>query len=225
MDWIDDFVNLLFKMKEKRKNYIEIVGYLSWENVNSNLLVFYFDKNEEYGFEVLFFDSLLDFIKSKYYSLYKEEWEKIDLFVMDFLVEREVLIDDLKRIDILLYEDIDSLDFVGLDDEVNFKEIIFFWVIIIENKINVLLNNDFVEYWNSVKVEYKIGVILSKNEIRGDFIFDNNEIIYINIFYRELIDRVIYNMFGLFMNLDDWYLLLLKEFILNINLLYMDLSY
>lgn len=225
MDWIDDFVNSLPKTKEKRKNYIEIAGYPSWENVNSNLLAFYFDKNEEHGFEALFFDSLLDLIKSKYYSLYKEEWEKIDLLVTDFLVEREVPTDDSKRIDILLYEDIDSLDSAGLDDEVNFKEITPSWAIIIENKINAPLNNDLVEYWNSVKAEYKIGVILSKNEIRGDSIPDNNEIIYINILHRELIDRVIYNMSGSFMNSDDRHLLLLKEFILNINSLYMDPSY
>lgn len=53
--WLTDLVNALPATTKRRKNIIEIAGYPNWENVNSNLLAFYFDENEEHGLSRLFF--------------------------------------------------------------------------------------------------------------------------------------------------------------------------
>ena len=59
-EWINKLISELPETSVARKNLIEIAGYPKWENVNSNLLAFYFDEKEEHGFNRLFLNSLLD---------------------------------------------------------------------------------------------------------------------------------------------------------------------
>lgn len=45
LDWLQKLIDSFPSKNKIRKNLIDIAGYPSWENVNSNLLAFYFDKN------------------------------------------------------------------------------------------------------------------------------------------------------------------------------------
>lgn len=134
--WLTELVSSFPELTEKRKNFFEISGFPRWENVNSNLLAFYFDKKEEHGFKTLFLESIMELLKDKNLNfIYTTE--------TDYVVEREVYTDKGKRIDIL----------VKACDET--------WAIIIENKVDAILYNDLSDYWSSTKADNKCGIILS----------------------------------------------------------------
>ena len=189
-DWISEFVSILPKIEYERKDFISIAGYPSWENVNSNLLAFYFDENEEHKFYGLFINSLLDIYYEKTNTKIPRE-----TFEGDFSVEREVQTDSNKRIDILINESSTPTE----------------WSIIIENKIYAALYNDLEDYWDSVDSKNKIGIVLSINPV------DINNTDFINILHRELLNKVIQNLPNYYEQSDDRHLLLLKEYVLNIN--------
>jgi hypothetical protein len=125
-----------FSKPEKReKNFLEIAGMPHYENVNSNLLQFFFDYTEEHGFKDLFLTSLLELIN-----------DKKEIAFVDWTVKREVKTVNEKRID---------LSIISTDEDK---------VIIIENKIYHLLNNDLNDYWNHYPLildQNKIGIVLS----------------------------------------------------------------
>jgi len=134
--WLAELVSSFPELTEKRKNFFEISGFPRWENVNSNLLAFYFDKKEEHGFKTLFLESILELLKDKNLNfIYTTE--------TDYVVEREVYTDKGKRIDIL----------IKACDET--------WAIIIENKVDAILYNDLSDYWSSTKADNKFGIVLS----------------------------------------------------------------
>ena len=134
--WLAELVSSFPELTEKRKNFFEISGFPRWENVNSNLLAFYFDKKEEHGFKTLFLESILELLKDKNLNfIYTSE--------TDYVVEREVYTDKGKRIDIL----------IKACDET--------WAIIIENKVDAILYNDLSDYWSSTKADNKFGIVLS----------------------------------------------------------------
>ena len=214
LDWIENFIEQLPEVPIERKNLISIAGYPKWENVNSNLLAFYFDKNEEHGFLRLFFNSLLEICELKIKEEINIEMDiEIDIFETDYTVEREVFTENDKRIDILLKEENEEEDTIPN------------WAIIIENKILQDLYNDLLEYWNSVTSNFKIGIVLSIKPIQIDQKFKQKSIFYINIIHRELIEKVKENLPEFYLDSDDRHLLFLKEYILNINSFYQNKSF
>lgn len=120
---------------KKGKTFLDIAQMPHYENVNSNILTFFLDQNEEHGFKDLFVTSLLELASS-----HKE------LSLLDWTVEREITTKQGKRIDI----EIQSSD----KDK----------VIIIENKIYHWLANDLNDYWQhypNINSSNKIGIVLS----------------------------------------------------------------
>jgi hypothetical protein len=206
LDWIDELIKLLPEISPIRKNMIEISGFPRWETVNSNLLAFYFDNNEEHGFNNLFIDSLYDIIEEKTnIQIFKRQ-----IFETDFSVEREWITVNGKRIDILLSENYN-------EDEFNSN-----WAIIIENKLNANLYNDLLNYWDSVKSKNKIGIVLTINPLIDIKKNQNDKIYFINITHKELSEKVTRNLPKFYLNSDDRHLLFLKEYLLNINSLYQN---
>ncbi|UKT65824.1 PD-(D/E)XK nuclease family protein [Pedobacter mucosus] len=123
------------KQEKREKNFLDIAGMPHYENVNSNLLQFFFDYTEDHGFKDLFLTSLLELIS-----------HKKDLSFVDWTIAREVRTINDKRIDLAI---------LSTDEDK---------VIIIENKIYHLLNNDLNDYWNHYPLileENKVGIVLS----------------------------------------------------------------
>ncbi len=184
LDWIDELIKLLPEISPIRKNMIEISGFPRWETVNSNLLAFYFDNNEEHGFNNLFIDSLYDIIEEKTnIQIFKRQ-----IFETDFSVEREWITVNGKRIDILLSENYN-------EDEFNSN-----WAIIIENKLNANLYNDLLNYWDSVKSKNKIGIVLTINPLIDIKKNQNDKIYFINITHKELSEKVTRNLPKFYLN-------------------------
>ncbi|MDB5287343.1 MAG: hypothetical protein JWR05_2292 [Mucilaginibacter sp.] len=117
------------------RNFLDIAEMPHYENVNSNILQFFFDQNAEHGLSDLFLTSFVQLISIKR-----------EISFLDWTVKREVTTINNKRIDI----EIQSVD----EDK----------VIIIENKIYHWLANDLDEYWthySKISDENKVGVVLS----------------------------------------------------------------
>ena len=80
LNWINKLIKELPEISPVKKNLIEIAGYPKWENVNSNLLAFYFDEKEEHGFNRLFLNSLIDLYESKInVEIERELFEELDI--------------------------------------------------------------------------------------------------------------------------------------------------
>ena len=125
-----------FAEEEKREqSFLSIAGMAHYENVNSNLLRFYFDSKEEHGLQDLFLKSLLELIDPN---------KKLSF--IEWTVEREVSTSIKKRIDLVI---------LSADEDA---------AIIIENKFYHYLNNDLDNYWdryNKIQDNNKLGVVLS----------------------------------------------------------------
>lgn len=173
LDW--SVLDILFKelpqAPKQEKNFIEIAGYPSWENVNSNFFAFYFDDREKHPFKGLFLSALME-VFSKKSTLF------FDKLKGEISVEatREYRTEENKRLDILLQ--LRSSESEG--------------AVLIENKINHKLNNPLEEYWNSVKEITKIGIVLSRYRTSINEFTDaqGNHVTFINITHQELIDQI-----------------------------------
>ncbi len=201
LEWISDFLEKLPEQEKTRKNLIEIAGYPKWENVNSNILAFYFDETEEHGFQRLFLDSLIEVYNDKNKG---NEPIKIPLEATEteFVVEREVTTDSGKRIDIVIQDDSET------DSE---------WAIIIENKIYAGLYNDLGDYWGRVSAKKKYGIVLSVSDTNIDHNQLPNDAHYTCILHKELVEQVQNNLHQYFIDADDRHLMFLKDYISNIQ--------
>ena len=203
-------LNELPELPYQRKNIFQIAGFPRWENVNSNMLAFYFDKNQEHGFNTLFLESLLELIKGQ-----------TDLAESDYEVYRE-------------YQYVDILIAAKNTEETENTEGIFDWAIIIENKIYHDLKNNLKEYWNRVLVKEggaKIGVVISPDghieSLRTIYKKNKNgekEIIttFFDVTHKKLTDQIQQNLSKIYLNADDRHLLLLKDYIDNIESMHMN---
>ncbi|MEH0153621.1 PD-(D/E)XK nuclease family protein [Limibacter armeniacum] len=205
-DWIASLVNEFPKKPDTRKNIFEIAGFPKRETVNSNMLRFYLDKEEEHNLGALFFDALLGLYADKMPSFESDR----ENYETQFTVEREILTPKGKYIDLVLKE-------CEAVEEGNPK-----WAIIIENKLDAALYNDLEEYWNAVEVDgpHKLGIVLSLHPITMP---ENPP--FVNITHKELADRVIRNLPTVYLGSDDRHLLFLKEYTSNINSFYQDKNY
>ncbi|MEZ4954385.1 MAG: PD-(D/E)XK nuclease family protein [Saprospiraceae bacterium] len=195
-EWLKEIASKLATAKKRRKNLLDIAGFPRWETVNSNILAFYFDEQEEHNFKRLFMDSLLELVKEK------EPFKTLDATVFDtpYQVERET-----NRIDILLRG-------IGQGD-------VSPWAIIIENKIDHILANPLDYYWSSVNAEKKLGIVLNLHPLSEPAIIDldGEQIQFANVTHKQLMERVQQNLGAYFAEADDRHLLLLKEYFSNIQ--------
>lgn len=180
------------KIKEKKPTYLEIAGFPHYENVISNIVSFFLDTKEVHGFGDLFIKSLLECVKSEKINEYKIETVS---------VEREVVTENKKRIDIL----------IETNDE----------IICIENKIFANLYNDLNEYAKYVLANNKlkkevINVILSLDKINSNLPTDGFE----NITYKELFEKINSNIGHFISYINSDYLKYLLDFKYTIYNLY-----
>jgi len=209
LDWINNLIKQIPKTKSYRKNLIEIAGYPKWETVNSNLLAFYLDENEEHGFGRLFFDSLLDLYRQKTGNNIA-----IELNDSNFIVEREVATLNGGRIDIVITCESEEAEENQTPD----------WAVIVENKLFADLYNNLFDYWSSINVENKIGIVLTVNPVQINRELLDQGIVFVNILHKDLIDKIKQNLANYYLDSDDRHLLFLKEYISNINSFYKDKS-
>jgi hypothetical protein len=85
--------------------------------------------------------------------------------------------------------------------------------IIIENKVYHNLDNDLQDYWNSVEQEKKQGVILSLRKMNKSQI---NHSKFIGISHLDFLECVINNLPKYFSNVNEKYMIFLKDFYQNI---------
>ncbi len=172
---------------KRPKTFLEIAKMPHYENVDSNLLAFFFDHKEEHGFKDLFLKSLLELVnrKTKETSTIKE------MVFRDWEVHREVTTKDRKRIDIVI-------------ESISANE-----VIIIENKIYHFLANDLEAYLEHYSGYLKVGIVLSLNDMNVD------RSGFINITHKELVEEIQQYLGKYLLDSNEKYLTFLKDYISN----------
>lgn len=188
------------------KNLFDITGVSNKENINSRVISYFLNPEEDHELNSLFFDSFKELL------IEKSSNDGINSFVGNFTIalEEETSLsknelDNLKRIDILL-------------ESVNND-----WAIIIENKLYHNLSNPLHAYWEHVKNKRNnsqiIGVVLSLFPVSNDdsiALVDDKEEKFINITHEELIKRVQSN-FLFNQNVTNRTLFILKEYFSTIQ--------
>lgn len=216
LDWLAKLVSSFPETPTRRKNLIEIAGYPSWENVNSNLLAFYFDEQEEHGFGRLFFSSLLDVLSDEFSEFDRNDFEAED----PVTAEREVFIQGGGRIDLLVKPtSTEEQETAEQSDDSS-------WAILIENKLYHHLANSLKDYWDSVNAEHKFGIVLSLHPVSAKDMKEKTladpGVLFKNITHRQLAAQVKKNLPEYFEQADDRHLLFLKDYLANIETHYMS---
>lgn len=176
------------KIKANPKTFLGIAKQPHYENVLSNIYAFFFDPNEEHGLKDLFVSSFVEIINEKLNISEKEPKFEISY---DFDIHTEFSTQKRGRIDLLLVNDSDA--------------------IIIENKVYHYLNNDLVDYWNSIESSNKKGVVLSLNKIH-----QTGHDQFVNITHIEFLNKVMSHLGHYLIYASDKYLVFLKDFYQNI---------
>ena len=160
----------------KRKNLYDILGIQRKETLNSKVLRYFFDANEEHGLGTLFIDALKNVLKEKSSDLVDTlngVEGNFKVIIEDLTINAEDETKRQKRIDILIE---------GSD-----------WCIIIENKLYHTVDNPLKIYWEHAHKKYpnnKIGIILSLFPVASENCKVDENIKYINILHNELITEV-----------------------------------
>lgn len=200
---------------DNRKNIFDIAGINRRENINSNILQFFLIENEEHGFGSIFFDSLCELIREKGIEVFLDS---------DYEVIRE-------------YKDIDILIASRSSDE-NQNRDVFDWAVIIEHKIHHQLDNDLRDYWKRVDVKeggLKVGIVLSpwgqkdqsllqiyEEEKEGATEPPKHITDYLDLNHKEWMDKVRSKLPEFYLKGDNYNLTVLKDFITNIESMYMS---
>jgi len=174
--------NTIPEIKEKPLTFLAIAKQPHYENVWSNIYAFYFNVKGEHGLKDLFTKSLLKLINENTDCRFK--------FTNKFEIQTEFGTDKGGRIDLLLS---------------NYND-----AIIIENKVKHTLNNNLKDYWSSITVSNKVGIVLSLNKIK------NISKPFINITHLELLSEVMQDIENYIVGASDKYTVFLKDFYQNI---------
>lgn len=176
-------------VQQSNPTYMEIAGYPHYENVYSNVLGFFFDTTQVHDLGDLVIKSLSDCVNETLANKY-------DLTTTDII--REYYTDKGNRIDIVI--------------EMN--EV----VIVIENKIFHHLNNELIDYQNTIKRKYPnkelVLIVLSiKNETitRSDFK---------SVTYDQFFTNIKKNIGNYLFQAHHHYINILRDFIITIENLY-----
>lgn len=210
IDTLFNIINDLPETFNKQKNIFDISGISRRENILSNLLAFYLDKNEDHGFGPVFLECLCELIQEKGIEINTDS---------DYEVIRE-------------YKDIDIL-IASRNLETN-NEDRFNWAIIIEHKIHHNLDNDLSDYWTRVKViddTKKIGIVLSpwgqkdqtlldiKKEVHGQIKYITS---YLDLKHKDWMEKVKMKLSNYYLSADNFHILILRDFLKNIESMYMS---
>jgi hypothetical protein len=212
--WLDELVASFRPEHQVREpDLFEILTYGSSEQVNSNILAFYLDREAHHGFKDLFLSAL------KTTMVRAAERSGIVQYDIDVIgsTPYEVMAEvnaQGKRIDLLLVgqrEDADAADMAAMDEQVAP------WALIIENKLYAALYNRLDVYWNSVPApnEAKFGVVLSLKPV-PEVLLHGGGYRYVNVLHQELAEEVKVQLSSYYEEASDRHLLLLKEYLKNI---------
>lgn len=180
------------EIKSRVKTFFDVSGFPHYENVISNILAFFFDSNEEHGLKDLWLKSLLDCYNEKANTSF-QSGEVIE-------IEREHSTDERKRLDII----------ISMDDV----------VIAIENKIFATPYNPFDMYHREI-LKYCNGekriveILLSINREENQRTKYNTT--FYNITYKDLIGKVKQNLGNYIVDVNEKWLLFMKEVLNNIE--------
>ncbi|PHQ27797.1 PD-(D/E)XK nuclease family protein [Leeuwenhoekiella nanhaiensis] len=186
-------------IEPKPLTFLEIARQPHYENVLSNIYAFFFDVEQEHGFQDLFISSLLELIQESKLGKQKEALQNFS----DFTIETEYSTKKGGRIDLLLHNEQQA--------------------IIIENKVYHIVNNDLDDYWQSIQKKgiqktEMIGIILSLDTIHK---ISTNKLEtalhFINIKHQDLMLRVLQNSGAYLLRASDKYAVYLKDFAQNIQ--------
>jgi hypothetical protein len=200
---IEEIAVQLPKLPSKaRKNLYDILGVQRKETVNSRVLAYFLDSNEEHGFNSLFFDCLKELIEEK---------------KLDRNLDLEIFSGNFRVI-------IEDPTFLSEDEKQKQKRIDISiegdnWCIVIENKIGHKVNNPLKTYWKHAEARFApnvIGLILSINKVPINDCIVDDTIRYINITHKELSTKVQGKLIP-DTNTSKTSLFYLKEYVKNIE--------
>jgi hypothetical protein len=172
---IEDTALYLPKLPPKiRKNFFDILGVQRKETINSKVLAYFLDANEEHRFNTLFIDALKKLINIKFEKKSNDFEGEFSVTIEDATAYAEDEELQQKRIDILI---------VGID-----------WCIIIENKLYHTLQNPLETYWEHIHKKYPerdiTGIVLSLKAVKKEECAVNKNIKYINITHKEWVEQI-----------------------------------
>ena len=170
------------------RTIFDISRYPHYEEVISNWYAFFFDPVAEHSLGDLFLQSLVEIIN--------EDNEHRKFSLEDCRVKREFQTEKGGFIDLMLYKQ--------SEDSENYET-----AIIIENKIYAGVNNDLHDYYDSVKSDQKVGVVISLKKIK---VLPHQK--FLNITHEEL--GAIQRNLGKYV-VSARYILYLQDFILNLE--------
>jgi|GEM_PF-1378533 len=199
--------------KRPRKNLFDILKVQHREIRNSNILAYFFDPNEEHGFDTLFSDALKEIAIEKISTL---KISHPNIRFNDISAFDEVKSVTTEEQTTGANATTKSIDIVLEGDD---------WVIGIENKINHHLANPLNIYWAHLKSKGKtpFGVLLTLPQYRIEQGKLNNGNYFLNITHRELLECVQQNL-KLTGDIDDTDLFYLREYFKNIESHYYHLK-
>jgi len=156
------------------------------EDLWTNIYAFFLNKELQHSFEDLFIRSFIEVVNLK-----KSNVSPINLQEL-YTLEREIFTVKGNRIDLIIKDRNTT--------------------IIIENKVGHILNNDLQDYYDSIKGDKKIGVVLSIQKYSS---LELNNKHFVNITHEELIQNIYRN----YLKLDkrtDKYSIFFEEFYKNV---------
>lgn len=184
--------HIIPEIKANPKTFLGIAKQPHYENVLSNIYAFYFNPSEEHGLDDLFVKSFVEVINLKRRKFEKQDFSFVNDFGIDteYPTEKDEETGKKGRIDLLLISDNDA--------------------IIIENKVYHILNNNLQNYWDTIDVSNKIGVLLSLKTM------STTSDHFINITHLEFLNKVMENSGSYLLDATDKYLVFLKDLYQNI---------
>lgn len=194
----DEFKKLLCDFERvpksiKSKTIFDIARYPHYENVNSNILAFYLNPNNEHGLGNLFLSSLIEVSGGEIMNNQKTNIQ----------VSREVSTQKGGRLDIV----------IETDNQ----------IIGIENKIYHHLNNDLLDYSNSIDKWAesnsldKLKIVLSIRDEKKKLEKENSSLGFINITYEDYWKKIKENMGNYVSTSSQKWLFYLIDFMSNIE--------
>lgn len=164
------------------RTLMEISGYPHFENVSSNILLFYLNPKNEHDLNDLVLKSLYEVIKEAISKKKDSYLSKLDfnkyIYNENVVVEKEIMTDKGNRLDLLITS----------------KE----YAIGIENKIYHYLHNDLEDYKSTIDKQNKnisIGIVLSLSKLNSKLDIEKIKISnFINITHNELHEKIKTNL-------------------------------
>jgi hypothetical protein len=182
-----------------KKNIFDIMGVQNKETINSKVLAYFLDPNEDHGFGTLFFDSLLKLLIEE-----KEDAQESCEYSGEFQVSTE---------DTTYYAEEEDQQQKRIDITIQGDD----WSIIIENKLYHFLKNPLKAYLQHAKKHstHVEGIVLSLKKLRENECTDDG-ISFSNVTHKALLDHIQKDL--ILANIEnDTDIIYLREYIKTIN--------